>query len=71
MILQVNTQINEQESSDLREKVQSFGFSINEIRTQTHLYFICLGENKGDIRQLGNLKNVIDVHRVEDRKSVV
>lgn len=71
MIIQCAKEIQPSELENLRRQVESFGLKVTEVTTQIGKYLIALGSYEIDIRQVGNLKGVADVHRVSDGYKLV
>lgn len=57
--------------NDLREQVKKLGLKVTNVSTQMATYLIALGSYDIDIRQIGGLKGVRDVHRVSDSYKLV
>jgi 3-deoxy-7-phosphoheptulonate synthase len=71
MIIQCTENIQTGEFDALRETVKSFGLKVTDVSTQAGRYLIALGSYDIDIRQIGGLKGVRDVHRVSDNYKLV
>jgi 3-deoxy-7-phosphoheptulonate synthase len=71
MIIQCTENIQTGEFDALRETVKSFGLKVTDVSTQVGRYLIALGSYDIDIRQIGGLKGVKDVHRVSDNYKLV
>lgn len=71
MIIQCAEEIQPQELENLQEQVKSFGLKVTEVTTQIGKYLIALGNYDIDIRRIGNLRGVKDVHRVSDGYKLV
>lgn len=71
MIIQCAEEIQPQELENLQEQVKSFGLKVTEVTTQIGKYLIALGNYDVDIRRIGGLKGVKDVHRVSDGYKLV
>jgi len=71
MIIQLQDNIAEKSKTEILEKVSSLGYKSNEVTTQEATYLVCIGKNEIDIRQLGNLEGVRDIHRVSDDYKLV
>jgi len=71
MIIQLTDNLSEAEKLAIKKKITELGYQSTEVKTQKKIYLICIGKNEVDIRMLGQLKGVVDVHRVnEDYKLV-
>jgi 3-deoxy-7-phosphoheptulonate synthase len=71
MIIQCNENIQPEEVDGLREQVGALGLKVSEVSTQVGLYLIALGNYDIDIRRIGALAGVKDVHRVSDNYKLV
>jgi 3-deoxy-7-phosphoheptulonate synthase len=49
----------------------SFSFTTTEVKTQTGYYLVAIGSKEIDIRRIGHLAGVRDVHRVQDAFKLV
>jgi 3-deoxy-7-phosphoheptulonate synthase len=66
MIIQLSTGITKQDKNNLLEKVQNIGYKSKEVITQKGSYLVCIGNREFDIRGIGHLPGVKDIHRVRD-----
>lgn len=71
MIIQLKHNITESEKNQLNSTVSALGYNTNEVATQLGKYIICIGKKELDIRQLGILPGVADIHRVSDDYKLV
>jgi 3-deoxy-7-phosphoheptulonate synthase len=71
MIIQLKEQITSQEELLVKETVKKTGYALNEVRTSRQRYFVCVGTRPFDIRSIGNLAGVRDVHYVSDVNKLV
>jgi 3-deoxy-7-phosphoheptulonate synthase len=71
MIVQLASPIEEKEKQTISELLRKMGFSINEIETTTAHYLVCPDNKNIDIRTIGNLPGVADVHIVKDPYQLV
>ena len=71
MIIRLDPQI----SRDQREKIDaSLGeikYKTSEVKTQNGVYLICIGKQEFDLRSIGHLPGVRDIHRVSDPYKLV
>jgi 3-deoxy-7-phosphoheptulonate synthase len=63
MIVHVEPQAQPEEVRQIRERLGELKLSMREVKTQTGYYIVALGSQQYDIREIGNLKGVRDVHR--------
>lgn len=66
MIVQLNKSATASEKSKVEQKIKSYGFKINDISTQFGNYMVCIGKGEIDIRNLGSMSEVSDIHIVDD-----
>ncbi len=71
MILQLKKNITAGDKAGIIEKVKSFQYAITEVITQKGSYLIGIGKKDFDIRQLGHLPGIADIHRVSDEYKLV
>jgi 3-deoxy-7-phosphoheptulonate synthase len=71
MIIQCTENIQADEFESLREALKTFGLKVTDVTTQIGKYLIALGSYDIDIRLIGGLKGVRDVHRVSDSYKLV
>ncbi len=61
----------EEQKNAIREKMQSLDFKSTEVKTQRGVYLVGIGKKEFDIRQLGHMKGIADIHRVSDDYKLV
>jgi len=71
MIIQLQSAINISEKEDILKKVKSLDYKTTEVKTQMGDYLVCIGKKEFDIRQLGHMKGIADIHRVSDDYKLV
>lgn len=71
MILQLEPQISNQTQQKIISFLANNGFSTSEVRTQFNHYMVAIGKKEIDIRKIGQLDGVRDIHRVEDAYKLV
>ncbi len=71
MIIQLSPQITASEKTTILQKLQANEFSTSEVVTQFGDYLIGIGKKEIDIRSLGVLPGVRDIHRVSDPYKLV
>jgi 3-deoxy-7-phosphoheptulonate synthase len=71
MIIQLEHQIKPALKKIILAAVESFGYKTTEVITQQGSYLVCIGKNEFDIRSIGSLDGVEDVHRVSDAYKLV
>lgn len=71
MIIQLKNTITQDQKEILFSKLLANKFSINEVNTQLEKYLVCIGKNEIDIRDIGHLTGIKDVHIVSDSYKLV
>ncbi|MEM6805407.1 MAG: 3-deoxy-7-phosphoheptulonate synthase [Bacteroidota bacterium] len=66
MIIQLSPQITDQEKGQINSKIEEIGYKAREIKTQVGHYIVAIGKSAFDIRSIGSLAGVKDVHKVTD-----
>ncbi|WKK87413.2 3-deoxy-7-phosphoheptulonate synthase [Marivirga arenosa] len=71
MILQLEKNISGNAKNDLISSLGQFTKSVSEVQTQKGFYLVALEKSDIDIREIGHLKGVKDVHVVSDNYQLV
>lgn len=71
MILQLEHNTEPKDILSLTETIAGLGYKSTHVKTQRENYLICIGNKEIDIRQLGRLPVVKDIHRVSDQYKLV
>ncbi len=71
MIIQLDKTISETAKNNLLQKIETIGYQSNPVNTQQGNYLICIGKKEFDIRQIGHMEGVSDLHRVSDNYKLV
>jgi 3-deoxy-7-phosphoheptulonate synthase len=71
MIIQIDHTLSAAQKEHILSNLASISYKATEVRTQKGLYLVCIGKNEFDIRRIGSLKGVIDVHRVSESYKLV
>ncbi|NBC08284.1 MAG: 3-deoxy-7-phosphoheptulonate synthase, partial [Bacteroidetes bacterium] len=71
MIIQLEPKISNTELSSLEEKLAEIHYKTNRVKTQYGDYIICVGKKEFDIRSVGTMPGVRDIHRVSDAYKLV
>jgi 3-deoxy-7-phosphoheptulonate synthase len=71
MIIQLSPDISRDHQAEIVGKVNSLDYKTNLVRTQKGVYIVCIGRKDFDIRQLGHLPGIADIHRVSDDYKLV
>jgi 3-deoxy-7-phosphoheptulonate synthase len=71
MIIQLSENINEQEQNTLLNKLSDLNIKSNIISTQFKNYIVGIPKSDFDIRSIGNMNGIEDIHRVSDAYKLV
>ncbi len=71
MIIQLQKGITEAERTAILEKLKKQKYKSNEVSTQKGDYLIAIGKNDFDIRDVGHMPGIADIHRVPDNYKLV
>jgi 3-deoxy-7-phosphoheptulonate synthase len=71
MIIQLEPKIDQRTTDELVDAVLSIGYNPVAVNTQYSNYLVCVGKREFDIRAIGNMDGVVDIHRVSDDYKLV
>jgi 3-deoxy-7-phosphoheptulonate synthase len=71
MIIQLEKNINANQKEALIKQIEPFGIKPNEINTQLNNYLVAVLKTPIDLRTIGNLPGIKDIHRVSDNFKLV
>ena len=71
MIIQLNKGISQAEKEAIVAEVNSIDYKSTDVITQRAEYLVCVGKKEFDIRKIGNLKGIEDIHIVSDDYKLV
>lgn len=71
MIIQLQRDTNAAQRSEIVTQIISLGYKTTAVATQQGDYLIGIGKKEFDIRQLGHLPGIKDIHRVSDDYKLV
>jgi 3-deoxy-7-phosphoheptulonate synthase len=71
MIIQLKPAISAQEKEAIISKIKSLDYKTTPVSTQKGSYLVGIGKKEFDIRQLGQLNGIADIHRVSDDYKLV
>ena len=71
MIIQLHKNTTAQDLQVIYKTLESNKYSITPVNTQFENYLVCIGKTDVDIRIIGHLKGVKDIHRVSDNYKLV
>lgn len=71
MIIQFTPAITTEEKSNINQSVTSLGYKSTEVKTQSGHYLVGIGKKEFDLRTLGYMPGIKDIHRVSDDYKLV
>lgn len=71
MIIQLEKDLNVKRKQALIDKLAACGYSSNAVTTQKGDYLIALGKTEIDIREIGHMAGIADIHVVSDNYKLV
>jgi 3-deoxy-7-phosphoheptulonate synthase len=71
MIIQLKKNISPAQYESITTKLSKVGYQHNEVQTQYQRYLVAIGKKEFDIRGIGQLAGVQDIHRVSDNYKLV
>jgi len=71
MIIQLQPAISTSEKEAIVTKMKSLEYKTTEVKTHKNNYLVGIGKKEFDIRQLGHMKGIADIHRVSDDYKLV
>jgi len=71
MIIKLNSGITNNQLEAVKAKVANIGYGVSPVKTQFADYLVCTGKKDFDIRQIGQLEGIEDLHRVESSYKLV
>ncbi len=71
MIIQLEKEIAEKDKQKIIKKVQDLKYKITDVRTQKGDYLVGIGKKEFDIRDVGHMPGISDIHIVSDAYKLV
>jgi 3-deoxy-7-phosphoheptulonate synthase len=71
MIIQLQPDISAVQKEKLTAQVNGLGYKTTEVKTQLGSYLIGIGKNEFDIRKIGQMDGILDIHIVSDEYKLV
>jgi 3-deoxy-7-phosphoheptulonate synthase len=71
MIIQLHPSIGQQEKEAIIARLKNLEYKTAEVKTQKGYYIVGIGKKEFDIRQVGSMKGILDIHRVSDDYKLV
>jgi 3-deoxy-7-phosphoheptulonate synthase len=71
MIIQLTPAISSEDKQSIISSVTNLGYKPNEVKTQKGNYIVAIGKKEFDIRSLGSMPGITDIHRVSDDYKLV
>lgn len=71
MIIQLDPNITQPAKAKIFEALTALKYKFTEVKTQAGDYLVCIGKQTVDIRRIGFLPGIADIHRVSDDYKLV
>jgi len=71
MIIQLEKNITTEQLRKLQQRMFEIGFKATEVKTQYCHYLVGIGKHEIDLRSIGSLDGIKDIHRVSDQYKLV
>ncbi|MFH6982722.1 3-deoxy-7-phosphoheptulonate synthase [Marinoscillum luteum] len=71
MIIQLEPNITAEQKEGLKAQIASLKYKTNDVKTQMREYIIGIGKEKFDVRNIGHLPGIKDIHIVSDDYKLV
>jgi len=71
MIIQLQNSITPEEKAAIVTTVKGLEYKTREVVTQRHVYLVGIGKKEFDLRLVGQMKGIQDIHRVSDDYKLV
>lgn len=71
MIIQLLENISKEKEMQIVDKVREIGYKVTPVTTQRGKYLVGIGKAEFDIRRIGHLEGIVDIHRVSDDYKLV
>ena len=71
MIVQLTPSVTVSEKEAILQKIRSLDYKTALVTTQQGVYIVGIGKKEFDLRQLGHLPGIVDIHRVSDDYKLV
>ncbi|MCB9637874.1 MAG: 3-deoxy-7-phosphoheptulonate synthase [Myxococcales bacterium] len=71
VIVQVDPKATVSQLDAIKDAIKAIDYKATEVRTQRGFYLVAIGKKDFDIRSIGHLEGVLDVHRVSDAYKLV
>lgn len=71
MIIQLHKNSQQADIDTINATLKNHKYSVTSVNTQFENYLICIGKEEVDLRTIGHLKGVKDIHRVSDNYKLV
>ena len=71
MIIQLNKAITKDQMGLLEVRLTKLEYIANHVKTQFQNYIVCVGKKEIDLRSIGGMQGIQDIHRVSDAYKLV
>jgi len=71
MIIQLEKDISQKREAEILQKIKALKYKSNHVKTQAGNYLVAIGKSEFDIRELGLMPGIKDIHHVSDSYKLV
>lgn len=71
MIIQLDKTNNQEDTNSIVSILKQYNYAVTPVSTQFENYLVCIGKEETDLRKIGHLKGVKDIHKVSDSYKLV
>lgn len=71
MIIQLEPGISKAQKENIASRAKELDYKTTEVKTQQRSYLVGIGKKEFDIRALGHMEGIVDIHRVSDDYKLV
>ncbi|MBX2894328.1 MAG: 3-deoxy-7-phosphoheptulonate synthase [Cyclobacteriaceae bacterium] len=71
MIIELKPNVDSNQQQSIIEKITALGYKSMPVATQRSKYLVAIGKKEFDIRTIGHLSGIADIHRVPDEYKLV
>lgn len=71
MIIQLDKTNSREDTNSIVSVLKQYNYAVTPVNTQFENYLVCIGKEETDLRKIGHLKGVKDIHKVSDSYKLV
>lgn len=71
MIIQLDKTNSREDTNSIVSVLKQYNYAVTPVSTQFENYLVCIGKEETDLRKIGHLKGVKDIHKVSDSYKLV